>query len=117
VTLEYFLHNAGKDFACYEERGTITAPGIVCAAWRFRTERAAVFLVNLLPESYDLRLELDPGEFGLAHEGPFQAWRLDRDGAQPLGRQDGPTALQVTLPPRRVVAVELLPVSLEATRP
>lgn len=107
VTLDYFFYNAGMGMHSRNDSGEITVPGVVCSAWRCRRERAAVFFSNLLTEAQPVTVELDARSLGLPEGAAYQVYRVDRSGAEPLGSLDGQSAFTITLPPRRIIAIEV----------
>jgi hypothetical protein len=109
VTLNYHLYNCGKDFSSYDDKGSITVSSVVCAAWRYRRERAAVFFVNLLETAQTVQVELDPSRYALSQPERLGMFLLDRQGSVSLGALDGPRTITLDLPPRRILALELRP--------
>jgi len=109
VTLDYFLYNAGKDFASFGDSGAITVPSVVCSAWRIKRERAAVFFSNLLKDEQTVKVTLDARLLGLEGGNRFLVTSMGRDGVRPLGSLDGQGTLTIDLPPRRIIAIELQP--------
>lgn len=109
VVMDYYLYNAGQGFKSYGDRDKVTVPGVVCAAWRYRRERAAVFFANLHTSEQSLTVEIDPAAYGLDHQGRFAVWRVDANGAAPAGVLDGPGKITISLPPRKIAALECRP--------
>jgi hypothetical protein len=107
IELDYFLTNAGKDIPHYGEKGVILAPSVVCAAWRYRGERAAVFFVNLQKTAQTIEVTLEQARFGLDNPAPANLSFIVDGKASSIGTLDGRKTLSLDLPPRRIAAVEL----------
>ncbi|MDI7278085.1 MAG: hypothetical protein QME94_19055, partial [Anaerolineae bacterium] len=109
ITLDYFLYNCAQRLPHYEERGTITVPGVVCSAWSYLDQRAAVLLVNLQTHPQTVEVRLDPQGCGLEEAQEVNLYRVTNDGASSLGIARAGEAISVALPPRRIVGLEMRP--------
>jgi hypothetical protein len=110
LELAYFLYNSSQDWPGYEGRGVMSVPAVLQTAWRYREEGVAWLLLNLAPEERMAELTLEPPRLAGASRA---AWHLalHQEGAAPvdLGALTGWRRLQLTLPSRRPVLLELTP--------
>lgn len=111
ITLDYFMYNCGRDLPHYEERGTITVPSVVCSAWSYRGERTVILFSNLQTEPQTVRLTVDGLRYGLPDAQRIELRTAANEGFLDLGPLDAPRAVTLTLPPRRIIGLELLPPS------
>jgi hypothetical protein len=109
IALEYFLYNCGARIPHYEERGEITVPSVVCSAWDYRGERAALVFVNLQEEEQTIEIPLDLASFPLRTQGEPRLFRMTNDEQMPLDPLGPQRTVSLTLPSRKVVGLELRP--------
>lgn len=82
--------------------------GVTHAAWRAPDGRLGFLFVNLLPaDETILSITIDPSRYGLPDGDRYRLARVTADSRDSLGRHTGQAVVELTLPPRRVVAVEL----------
>jgi hypothetical protein len=59
ASLSYYTYNVPKDWAIYEDRGTMTVPSALASAWEHEGRR--IWLVaNLVPEAQEIRVDGKP---------------------------------------------------------
>lgn len=108
IELDYWHYN---DIHGHERRGRIRVPSVVHTAWAYRDERVGLLFVNILADreqTVDVAFYLERAGLNIP---PTQARRVTDDGPSRLGARfaNGEAGLSVTLPPRKIVLVELTP--------
>jgi hypothetical protein len=109
VELDYFLYNCGSRVPHYEERGEISVPSVVCSAWSYDGEKAAILFVNLQTASQTIEVPLDPASYGLQPGQGTHLYRMTNDDVTPLGQVESNKVVTLKLPPRKIVGLELRP--------
>lgn len=108
IALDYHLYNLHDRHTSYDGRGTMTVDSVVHAAWRAPDGRVAFAFVNLKGDRPRvLSLQVDPARYGLAADEPVTIARLSGEGRTDLVTRTGPTTIDVTLPPRQLIVVEM----------
>ncbi len=112
LRLEYFLYNCDRSFDEYEDRGALAVPTVLQVAWRDHEGNAAWLLLNLATDDRTAHLEIDPATLPPAAPS---AWMLtlyqEDEPAVDLGTLDGRRTVTLTLPSRRPVMLEAVPVA------
>lgn len=111
VGLSWLHYDAPPDAPEYEAGGTLSVSSVVHAAWRYRAESCGFLFVNLLEEPQDVVVTIDPSRYGL--DGDLRLAESTNEGTVDRGAVTDPADVRITLPARRVVALEL---SAAATR-
>ncbi len=109
VTLSYFLYNCGKGLPHYEERGTITVPGVICSAWSYGREKAAILMANLHADAQTVEILIEPRNYGLEGSQATRLCCIGRSGEVVLGRVAEAQTVSLSLPPRQIVGLEMRP--------
>lgn len=108
IELDYHLYNVHPSRPHHDERGTMRVDGVTHAAWRAPDGRLGFLFVNLLPaDETILSITIDPSRYGLPDGDRYRLARVTADSRDSLGRHTGQAVVELTLPPRRVVALEL----------
>jgi len=107
IELDYWHYN---DIHGHERRGRIGVPSVVHTAWAYRDERVGLVFVNILADreqTVDVAFCL---ERAALKTPPTQARRVTDDGPSRLAASlaNGEAKFSVTLPPRKIVLVELM---------
>jgi len=92
-----------------KEEGRQRVPSLVHAAWAYRRERAGLLFVNVLADrAQTVTVRFDVTRAGLGAP-PTHARLATREVSSPIPfeQANGVASLRVTLPPRRIVLVEL----------
>lgn len=111
VELDYFLYNVPRDLPHYGERGTLRVPSVVHVAWRYRHEKIGLLFVNLQKEgAQEVTLDIDLANYGFAEGGNYGVELITAVRHTSLPNITGKGRLHLTLPPRRVVLLEIRPV-------
>ncbi len=112
LRLEYFLYNCDRSFDEYEDRGALAAPTVLQVAWHDHEGNAAWLLLNLATDGRMAHLELDPA---MLPPTASSAWTLtlyqEDEPIVDLGTLDGRRTVTLTLPSRRPVMLEAVPVA------
>jgi hypothetical protein len=107
VTLAYFLYNCAQHLPHYEQHGEISVPSVICSAWSYQGEKAAILFVNLQTEAQTLRIPLDLAHYGLKQEQTVSLFQMIDDEITSLGTAEPRQVITLTLPPRKIVGVEM----------
>ncbi len=92
-----------------EEKGTLRVPSVVHAAWAYRDERVGLVFVNILGKrKQTVNVEFDLAVAGVKG-GLVRGRRATRDEKRhlPVEFGEGSARFELTLPPRKIVLVEL----------
>jgi hypothetical protein len=103
LKLDYHLYNCGRDLTQYSEKGHITVPGMVCAAWRSPDGQVAIFFANPSADTQTIQPRIDAAQYWLGPNTTIVS--LDSAGSRPLGTLNEPVTLEI--PGRRIVALAL----------
>lgn len=108
VGLDWFHYNCPRAWPAFEDSGVHVVDAIVHTAWR-ADDRAAVVLVNVDRVPHDVTVPLERSELRL---DPTRSYRglIHRDGVEVFELDSVEEATELSLPPREIVVVELLPV-------
>jgi hypothetical protein len=110
ITLDYFLYDCAQHLPHYEEHGKISVPSVVCSAWNYQGEKAAILFVNLQTEVQSVEIPLDLSYCKLKPEQEVSLFQLTDDEATPLGTLQPQQVIPLTLPPRKIVGLEMRPI-------
>jgi hypothetical protein len=106
MEMDYFLYNCGRDLPHYGEKGSTRVDSVICAAWT-TGGKSAVFFVNLTREEMQVQPLLEPARLGFKDGETLSLTRLEENKTTPLGSISGAQKINISLPPRRIVAVEI----------
>lgn len=110
IELDYFLYNAIREWAHYEERGSMKVPAVIHSVWNYRDEKVGYLYINLQKEtSLELAVTLDLSATGLTTASSYTVCIITSAGLEatfPVA--DGSTFL-LTLPSRQVILLEIVP--------
>jgi len=107
VELDWHHYN---DIHGRQEQGRLRVPSLVHAAWTYRNKRAGLLFVNILPtrdQAVDVTFDLGRAALEAI---PGRARYITREGSKslPVSFAGGKARFHLTLPPRRIVLVELV---------
>jgi hypothetical protein len=107
ITLKYFFYNGSQHLPHYEQQGEITVPSVVCTAWNFQGEKAAILFVNLQTEEQAIQVPLELAHYGLKRDQGVSLFRMLEDEGISLGTAKPQQVITLTLPPRKIVGLEM----------
>ncbi|WP_309120553.1 DUF6259 domain-containing protein [Paenibacillus sp.] len=109
AALDWFHYNCDKNFPEYNESGVYEADAVVHSAWQYREESAAFFFANVTEEARNVSFELDMKRYRLPGAS-YRVRRFDGDAIEDGGEiaADGAKAMRLTIPPKRVVILEVI---------
>lgn len=110
IELDYFLYNAPRDMSHYGERGTLRVPGVVHAGWRSRHGALGFLFVNLHPElNHEVTMPIDVAAYGMRQGDECSVEVVTTAGRVSHPGLTGQGEVKLTLPPRRIVLMEIRP--------
>lgn len=107
VSLDYFLYNCSQHTPHYEERGTVSVPSVLCSAWNYGGERAALLLINLQQEAQTVQVPLALRDLRLDQDEGLKLVQRQGEETIPLGKAASEQIVSLTLPPRQFVGLEI----------
>ncbi len=106
VELDWFHYNSPAAWPAYEDRGTQVVEAVVHGAWRHEG-KAALVLVNVDRTEHSVSVPLSRSALRLDGTVPLVAELVTRSGTEPLASFRDSEEVSLTLPPRKVVLVEV----------
>jgi len=105
TSLNYYHYNdiGGTD---HFRIGRFEVPAIVTQAWLYKKAKLGILFVNLLEKPMNISFKIDPVSYGLSTEETYRYTYVARGTWKTLKR-GGKVTLQIELPPRRVILIEV----------
>jgi len=106
IKLDYYHYNdidGPQDF----REGIFEVSALVTQAWMYRDEKLGILFVNLKEDPMNISFKVNPADYGLPPEETYRYTYIARGIWKILHTSVGEVTLQVELPPRRVILIEV----------